>query len=376
MEMYFARVFALLLAGGLLLPAICDAAEYWVYYISPQNGIHVSSFNAVTGDITDPVPAAPEAKGMSFCEIHPDRAFLYACKRNQDGTGAGVAYAVDVRTGKLTMINEADAKAGPSHINVDATGRMVVLANYGGGSISSMPIRSDGSLGVVTSFIQETGGSVHPKRQTAPHPHSTNFSKDNRFAVVADLGQDKLLVYRADTASGELTPHDPPFFKMYPGAGPRHMTFHPNGNFAYVINELACTVTVLAYDQKQGTFTEKQTISTLPEGYTEENTTAEVLLHPSARFLYGSNRGQDTIAVFRIDEQGGRLTHIERVSTGGQRPRNFRLGPTGKYLFAANKDSDTVVLFRIDTETGRLTPTGQTLDVPRPTCVRFLERNR
>ncbi|MCD6288080.1 MAG: lactonase family protein, partial [Candidatus Hydrogenedentes bacterium] len=378
MEIHFncVKTFILAIACVLLLPAVSSATEYWVYFVSLQNGIHVSSFDAATGAVTDPVLAAPEAKGMNFIAIHPDGRHLYTCKRDKSVAGTAVAYAIDTHSGKLKMINESSAKGGPAHISLDATGHMAVLANYANGSISSMPIKSDGSLGDVMSFFQETGGSVNPTRQLAPHPHSTTFSKDNRFAVVDDLGQDKLLVYRTDIASGDLTPHDPPFFKMKPGSGPRHMVFYPSGDYAYVINELACTVTVLAYDQKLGTFSEKQTVSTLPEGYAGVNTSAEIAIHPSGRFLYASNRGQDTIAVFRVDKHGERLTPVERVSTQGQCPRNFCLDPEGNYLFAANQNSDTVVVFRIDTKTGRLTPTGRALNVPVPMCVNFVERRR
>lgn len=373
------RIAAVFLALAFVCPAAYAASGYFVYITSGQDGLYVSSFDPDTGEIADPAAAAPKVERMNFHEIHPNGKYLYACVRtrrpDESMGGALIAYAIDLQDGKLTKLNETDTREGPAHVAVDATGSVVIASNYSGGSIAAAPIRPDGSLADLSAFIKCEGSSVHPKRQTEPHPHAANFSVDNRCVVIADLGQDKLLVYRVDPAKGTLTPNDPPFFSTAPGTGPRHMTFHPNGKWAYVINELVSTVSALAYDADRGVFEELQTISTLPETFSDSNTTAEVLLHPSGRFLYGSNRGHDSIAVFLVDEDSGQLTPIEHVSTQGQRPRNFRLDPEGRYLFAANQDSDTVVIFGIDGATGRLTPMGRTLVVPRPMCVRFVKRN-
>jgi 6-phosphogluconolactonase len=238
--------------------------------------------------------------------------------------------------------------------------------------VAAAPVSADGRLGEVSSFVQHAGTSVNPKRQQAPHAHSINISRDNRFAVAADLGLDQLLVYAFDPAKGTLVPNNPPFAKLNPGAGPRHFAFDPKGRHGYVINELQSTVTCLAYDPNRGVFKELQTISTLPQNFQGENYTAEVQVHPTGKFLYGSNRGHNSIAVFAIDPRKGTLTAIEQVSTQGKTPRNFGIDPTGSYLLAANQDSNSMVVFAIDPKTGRLTPTGQVLEVPSPVCVKFL----
>jgi 6-phosphogluconolactonase len=248
----------------------------------------------------------------------------------------------------------------------------VLVANYGGGSVSVLPIQSDGRLGPATGFVQHEGSSVNPRRQERPHAHSMNLDAANRFAFAADLGLDKVLVYRFDANRGTIVPNDPPAATVAPGSGPRHFAFHPRGRNAYVINEMTSTVTAFRYDAGRGRLTELHTISTLPQGFTGNNSTAEVQVHPSGRFLYGSNRGHDSIAIFSIDSDTGRLTQVGHQPTGGRTPRNFGIDPTGVYLLAANQESSTVTVFRIDPRTGRLTPTGQTVNVPVPVCVKMM----
>jgi 6-phosphogluconolactonase len=255
---------------------------------------------------------------------------------------------------------------------VDKSGKAVLVANYGSGSVAVLPVKEDGSLAEASAFVQHSGSGPNPKRQQAPHAHSINVSPDNRFAIAADLGLDKLLVYRLDAAKGTLTPNDPPFAKVDPGFGPRHFAFHPDARHAYVINEMASTVTALTWDAARGVLNPVQTISTLPKDFKGDSTCAEVAVHPSGRFLYGSNRGHNSIAVFGIDRAKGTLTPVEHVSTQGKTPRNFGIDPTGSYLFAANQDSGNIVMFRIDAKTGRLTPAGQTLEAGAPVCVRFV----
>ncbi|HJS09091.1 MAG TPA: lactonase family protein, partial [Pirellulales bacterium] len=247
----------------------------------------------------------------------------------------------------------------------------VLVANYGGGSVAVLPIDKDGRLRPASSFVQHKGSSVNPKRQEAPHAHSINVDPAGAFAVVADLGLDKVLVYRFDAAAGTLTANDPPHATVSPGAGPRHFAFHPSGRFAYVINEMNSTVTAFAYDAKKGTLSEIDTKSTLP-GPQQGNSTAEVQVHPSGKFLYGSNRGHNSLAIFRIDEKTGALTAAGHQLTGGRTPRNFGIDPTGKFVLAANQGSDSVVVFRVDQETGKLEETGQSIKVPTPVCVKFL----
>ncbi|MGH7378010.1 MAG: lactonase family protein, partial [Candidatus Methylomirabilales bacterium] len=253
-------------------------------------------------------------------------------------------------------------------------GKAVLAANYGGGSVVALPVGAGGTLGEATAFIQHQGSSVNPRRQEAPHAHSINLDPENRFAVAADLGLDRLLVYRFDPARGTLAANDPPFAAVKPGAGPRHFAFHPRGRHAYAINEIHCTVTAFAWDGRRGALEEIQTVSTLPGEVQEGFSTAEVQVHPSGKFLYGSNRGHDSIAVFAIDAASGRLTGVEHRPTGGKTPRNFGIDPAGAFLLAANQGSDSIVGFRIDPETGKLEPTGSVVRVPSPVCVKFLPK--
>jgi 6-phosphogluconolactonase len=273
----------------------------------------------------------------------------------------------------LTFLNRVSSGgAGPCHLVVDKTGKNVLVVNYGSGSTAVLPLEADGRLKEASSFVQHQGSSIDKKRQQGPHAHSVNLSADNRFAMVADLGLDQVLVYRFDAAKGSITPNEPPFAAVKPGSGPRHFAFHPGGKFAYVINEMASTVTAFTYDAARGVLKETQTITTLPADFSGVNHTAEVQVHPSGKFVYGSNRGHNSIAVFTVDVKKGTLTSVEQVSTQGKTPRNFGIDPTGRWLLAANQDTDNVVVFRIDAKTGRLTPTGQVLEVGAPVCVKFV----
>lgn len=367
---------ATLLALGLLLMTTTLPAE-WVYFGTGDTAIYVSKFDPKTGSLSEP-RAVAEAIRPNFLEIHPNGARMYVCSREPltggEARGVVIAYAIDEATGDLQRLNSLDTGApGPAHVTVDRTGQMVVVANYTGGSVAAFKLHEDGRLAQRTAFIQHEGSSVNKQRQSEPHAHSVNFSMDNRVVVAADLGLDKVMIYRADPAAGKLTANDPPFATVAPGSGPRHFAFHPGGKYAYVINEMASTVTAFAYDSATSAMREIQTVSTLPAGYAEESTTAEVQVHPSGAFLYGSNRGHDSIAVFRIDQSTGKLTAVEREPTQGKTPRNFRIDPTGAYLFAANQQSDSVVLFHIDTKSGELTPAGTSVKVPAPMCIRFVD---
>ncbi|PYT30886.1 MAG: 6-phosphogluconolactonase, partial [Acidobacteria bacterium] len=243
-----------------------------------------------------------------------------------------------------------------------------------GGSVAAMPVNEDGSLREASAFVQHKGSSVNKERQEAPHAHCIFTSPDNHFALAADLGLDEVVVYRFDPAHGSLTPNNPPFGKTPPGSGPRHFAFHPNGRFVYVINEIKCTLSTFSWDAAHGAMKELQTVSTLPDGYkaTNDDSTAELRVHPSGKFVYGSNRGHDSIAVFAVDSAKGTVTPVERVSTQGKTPRGFGVDPTGGYLIAANQDSDSLVVFRIDPNTGRLTPTGQKIEAFAPVDVEFV----
>ncbi len=369
------------------LQSLC-AAELLVYFGTytgkESKGIYLSRLHVESGKITPPELAA-ETKNPSFLALHPTGKFLYSVGEISEigpkKSGAVNAFAIDAKSGKLTALNQQESGgAGPCHLVVDKSGQAVLVANYGGGSVASLPVNKDGSLRPAASVIQHTGRSVTP-RQSQPNAHSINIAPDNRFAVCADLGLDKVLVYRLDPAKATLAANTPPFTASAPGAGPRHFAFHPTAPFAYVINEITCTLTAFTYDAQAGILKESQTLSTLPAGESVQKgfSTAEVQVHPSGRFVYGSNRGHDTIAVFSVDFQRGRqnrgsgkLTLVQNQSTLGKTPRNFGVDPTGRWLIAANQNSGTVVLFAIDPATGKLTPKGEPIAVPSPVCVKFL----
>lgn len=375
----------LALSAALAAPALSAAENYLVYFgtnTNPRNGskgIYAARFNAASGELTKPELAA-EAGNPGFLAVHPSRRYLFAVGdiTGPDGKKSGgiSSFSIDPQTGKLTLLSQqSSVGAGPCHVNVDATGRMAALANYGGGSVASYAISADGKLSNAASFIQHEGSSIDPKRQTGPHAHSVNFSPDNRFAFACDLGLDKVLIYKVDPATGKMTPNEPAFAKTPAGGGPRHLAFHPSGKFVFVNNEMAMTETVFSYDAATGGMTEVQTVSTLPEADQGKPgfSTAETLAHPNGRNVYVSNRTHDTIAVFACDPATGRLTLIQNVPVEGQIPRNICLDPTGKWLIAAHQNSGTAAVFKVDTESGRLTFTGRKVEVPGSICVRFVE---
>jgi 6-phosphogluconolactonase len=340
-----------------------------------SKGIYVARFDPATGKLSVPELAA-ESTNPSFLAIHPAGKFLYAVNEVADyegkSSGAVSAFAIDRTSGKLAQLNQQSSQgAAPCHLIVDPSGKNVLLANYTGGSVTVLPIRTDGSLEKASDHVQHTGSSVDPRRQKEPHAHSINLTPDGRYALAADLGLDKILIYRFDATKGTLEPHDPAAAAVPPGSGPRHFAFHPSRRYAYVINELSSTVTAFSFDPMAVTLRQLQTISTLPEPV-KGNSTAEVVVHPSGKFLYGSNRGHNSIAIFTIDESTGRLTPAGYQPTGGKSPRNFAIDPSGAYLLAANQGSDSVVVFRIDSASGGLKPTGQSIEVGAPVCIRFL----
>jgi 6-phosphogluconolactonase len=340
-----------------------------------SQGIYAYRFDSATQKLT-PIGLAAKTVNPSFLAVHPNQRFLYAVNEvsNYQGqkTGAVSAFAIDHTTGKLTFLNQvASQGTDPCYITVDKTGKYVLVANYTSGSVAVFPIRADGSLGEASTVVQHTGHGTNPQRQEGPHAHSVDMSADNRFAIVDDLGLDETFVYPFDSSNGSLAVNDAKIAKADPGAGPRHFAFSPNGKFGYVLHEMGSTITAYAFDAAQGKLKPLQAVSSIPKTFTKLDESAEIEVAPSGEFLYASNRGHDSIAVFAIDPANGKLTLVEYASTKGESPRSFEIAPGGSLLFAANEKSDNVVLFPIDSHSGRLRPTGQVLEISQPVCVKF-----
>jgi len=392
----------LALSSWLPLAASATAPDYWMYVgtytARGGKGIYAFRFHAATGKVEPAGLAAgrfwdtnaeaswsslprmfsqiraewPNLKSIVrgvqdpvYLAVHPNGRYLYSA--DQLPVPNVSAFRIEP-TGKLTVLNsKSSAGKSPVFLTVDKTGSDVLVANYDGGNIAVLPIGSDGYLRDATSVISHRGFDVsHP-----PHPHSINLSPDNRFAIVADLGLDRVYVYRFDPRAGTLAPNDPPFVDAPAGAGARHLSFHPNGRFAWLIEESGSSIKTLEWDHAKGVFLPLGTVRTIPEDFHGENGTAEILVHPGGKFLYGSNRGYDSIAVFAIDAATGGLTPVENVSTRGSRPRSFAIDPSGRYLFVANVETQSVIEFGIDQRTGRLAMTGTILPVPYPASVIF-----
>jgi 6-phosphogluconolactonase len=362
----------LLLAAGAAFSKTNDQSLMYVgtYTGQGSEGIYAYRFDSKTGALT-PLGLAAPVDNPSFLAIAPNMKNLYAVSEGRDG--AVSAFTIDPSTGKLTVINRVSTKGnGPCFVSTDKTGRAAFIANYGSGSVASYKIEDGGRLSEAVSFIQHKGASADKSRQNAPHAHSINISPDNHFAVAADLGIDELLVYQLDPDTARLTPNNPPFTKLAPGDGPRHFTFHPNGRYAYVINEISSTVTAFHWDAAKGELHAIETLSTLPPEGKPGNSTAEVQVHPNGKFLYGSNRGHDSIAVFTIDQKTGKLKLVQNAPTGGNLPRNFRIDPTGRWLIAANMKGNNMTVFKIDQKSGQLTATGSPVQLVSPVCIKFI----
>ncbi len=343
-------------------------------------GIYVYRMNPSSGGL-ELVGKTTGATNPSYLTFHPTGRFLYAVNElktyEDEPTGTVSAFAVDPKTGELRFLNKRLTHGtDPCHVTVDGKGKYAFVSNFMSGSVCVLPVLEDGSLGEASDFVQHQGSGIDPVRQKGPHAHSVTLDRANRFAFVPDLGLDKVMIYRFDRKRGMLEPNAVPWIKMKPGAGPRHVVFHPSGRFAYLINELNSTLAVLSYDGRKGAFMEFQVVSTLPEGFHGENTCADIQVSPGGSFVYGSNRGHDSIAIFRIDRRTGKLVYAGHESTGGKTPRNFGIDPTGRFLLAANQDSDMIVTFHIDPNTGRLLHTRLATEVPTPVCVKFLLHRR
>ena len=372
------RQLFLTLAAAPFATAARKPARYFVYvgtYTGPlSKGVYSYRFDSSSGEL-EPMGLAAEVINPSWVTIHPSHKFLYAVSElGNDGkvNGAVTAFAIDRQTGALTRLNSVSSNGGGAcHVVVDKTGSTLLVANYGAGSVAAIPVAADGHLGEPPVLIQHKGSSVDPRRQRGPHAHGVFLSADNRFLFVPDLGLDEVMQYRLDAARSSISPNDPPFAKVPPGSGPRHLAFHPNGKYAYVINEMKSAVTAFSYDPARGALTEMQNISTLPKDFSGVDNSAEIEVDAKGRFLYASNRGHDSIAVFAI-ARDGKLALVDITPTQGKAPRSFRIDPTGTYLFAANQDTGTIVQFRIDPKSGRLTATGKKVELYKPVCIQFL----
>src|SRR5262249_50946499 len=343
-----------------------------------SKGIYVSRLNPATGALSAPQLAA-ETPSPSFLAVRRQGDFLYAAKEvtTFDGKPAGSvsAFAINRNTGALTALNQVSSGGpGPAHLSLDQNGSTLLVANYGGGSIAALPIAGDGRLEGPVSFIRHTGSSVNPDRQREPHPHQILVDPSHPFAYLADLGLHQVLIYRFAGAKRTPRAASPAAGPLKPGAGPRHAAMSASGRFVYVINELDCTITAFRRDPSNGSLTEIQTLTTLPPGESMQRgySTAEIQIHPTGAFLYGSNRGHNSLSVFSIDQASGRLTYVANTPTQGKTPRGFGIEPGGGYLLAGNQNSDSVVVFKIDRATGKLTATGVTANVGSPVDVKFV----
>jgi len=346
------------------------------YTSGDSEGVYICRLDLSSGELS----LLKTVKGLvnpSFLAVDSRHRYLYSVNEVMkfDGrTGGAVsAFSINRKTGDLKFLNQQPTRgAAPCHLIVDRSDKFVLAANYGGGNVSVFPILSDGRLGAMTDFVQHQGSGLDPKRQEAPHAHSINMAPSNRYAFAADLGIDKIMIYKFNPEEGKLNPNDEPWVELKPGAGPRHFTFHPNGRYAYVINELNSTITAFSYNETRGSLKEVQTVSTLPEGFSGRNSCADIHVSPSGKFIYGSNRGHDSIVIFAIDIQTGKLTYVGHQPTQGSTPRNFAIDPTGTFLLAANQRSNNIVTFRINSQTGNLIPADSVIKIPSPVCIKML----
>ncbi len=361
------------MTAALLASACLAQSDYLVYAGGYGAGIYGFRFHSATGRLTR-IGLAVETVSPSFLIVHPNGRFLYAVNEAGHNDDSISAFTIDLKSGKLSLLNHVPAHgSSPCDLALDKTGRFLAVANYANGSVAVFPVLPDGRLGEAVASDQHHGSSVNPERQKGPHAHSVLFSPDNRFLLSCDLGLDKIFVYRFDAATGAIAVNGPEQASVAPGSGPRHLTFHPNGQTLYVVSEMGSTVAVFHYDSASGGLDPMQTVSTLPEGFTGANIAAEIAVNAAGSVLYASNRGNDSVALFTIDPQRWLLTPMEHVSSLGKTPRYFTFDPAGQYLIVANQDSDNLVVFHVHPRTGELRPAGPVITgVPKPSCIAFV----
>ncbi len=344
---------------------------------SRSEGIYICKLNLENGALS-PYKTVKNVVEPSYLSIDGSSKYLYAVNETEEyegkKSGAVSQFAIDKKTGDLTFLTKQASLGGaPCFVTVSENQKFVLVANYVGGNVSVFPVGADGKLGASIDLRQNSGSGPNRERQESSHAHSINLDGKNRFAYLCDLGADKIFIYAFDKKTGKLKPNEAQeFFETKAGDGPRHFAFHPNGKIAFVINELASSITVLDSDARRGTLKAIQTVSTLPADFSGENTCADLHVSPDGKFLYGSNRGHDSIVSYKINRQNGKLEFIEHTSTQGKTPRNFAIEPNGRFLLAANQNSDSIVVFRIDEASGKLTPTGNTAQVPTPVCLKLI----
>lgn len=375
-------VSSFLLVAGHAVAQDGKKAEHALLYVGTytggkmdSKGIYYFKMDLKTGKLEN-LGVAAETPNPSFLALHPSAPYLYAVNEignyEKKSAGSVAAFKIDNATGKLTELNrQSTGGADPCHIVTDKAGKDVLVANYSGGSIACLPIKADGSLEPASTFIQHKGSSINPGNQKGPHAHSINLDAANKFAVAADLGTDHLYVYKFDPAKGLLTPNDPIGAKLKPGSGPRHFAFHPDGKHAFAINEISRTMTSFRYDADKGTLTEIETLSTLPDDAPAKGSTAEVVVHPSGKWVFGSNRGHNSIAVFSFDGAKEQMKRVGNFGDTVRTPRNFVVAPNGEFVLVANQDGHSITVFRLNEQTGELTRVGEPTACPSPVCLRF-----
>ena len=373
-NMKFLSLPLLLVLAVIQLSCASKKTETFVYFGTytrgASEGIYVSKLDNESGALSVPQLAA-KIDNPSFLAVHPSNKFLYAVTESSKDKSVVTAYVIG-EDGSLRQLNSQPAKgAAACHVSVDASGKTLLIANYAGDNCASFPLADDGSI-KAGNYYQHSGSSVHPKRQKGPHPHSINVDPQNKRAFVADLGIDKIVVYNMDAEKGTLEKHSA--LSMKAGGGPRHFSFHPNGKFAYSNLEMTREIVAMTYDSKAGTLKAIQTLSTLPKDAPAKGSTAECLVHPSGKWVYVSNRGHNSVAVFSINQSSGKLTMVEVEATQGEIPRGFGISPDGKFLIAGHQKTDKVTVFKINQDTGALDFTGNTVNVNAAVNVRFAEK--
>ncbi len=381
-KLIMATIFTLLFGINEYCSIASEKPDFYRFYIgtytgNKSKGIYSGKLYRAEDKI-ELTGLAAETVNPSFLTLHPNGKFLYAVNETSkmDGKNEGgvTAFEINPEDGKLKELNrKPSGGTAPCHLAIDKTGTFLVIANYGSGTVACYKLNENGTIGEKTAQIQHTGSGANPSRQSSPHAHWAGFSRDNKFAFVCDLGIDKVMIYQFNDQTGELKPNNPEYLKLPDGSGPRHLAFHPDGKRAFVINELNSTISMLSYNPDTGAFALSGNIKTLPQDFTGKNTTAEIDIHPNGKFLYGSNRGHDSIACFEIAPEKPILKLVDIILSGGKMPRNFAITPDGKYLISANQSTDNLVLFRINQDTGKLTPAGIQVEVGSPVCIIFIK---